>query len=228
MNYYAVLNLPKNATGQEIKNAYRRLVKKFHPDSQSQQASHEQIVLINAAYEVLSDPGRRRHYDQIHANGSGAAERESRNRQASQACYQGQHRSRQTDLNREQWLRQVYHPIAGELTTIIESLDWQVDRLAADLFDDELMAVFQSYLVDVTECLSTGRQRLKSVPNPQSLAKIAAFLYYALNHVEDALEELTTFTQNYDESFLHTGQELFRLTEDLLAEAAVTVQRCDV
>ncbi|MEB3160022.1 MAG: J domain-containing protein [Synechocystis sp.] len=226
MNHYDVLDLPKNATGQEIKRAYRRLVKKFHPDSQSQQASHEQIILINAAYEVLSDPRRRRYYDQSQANGSAFPQRESRNRQASQACYQGQQRSRQADLNREQWLRQVYHPIAKELTVVIESLDGQIDYLAADLFDDELMATFQSYLGEVAECLGRGRQRLKSAPNPQSFAKVAAFLYYALNHVEDALEELTTFTQNYDESFLHTGQELFRLTRDLLMEADITVQRC--
>jgi molecular chaperone DnaJ len=107
---------------------------------------------------------------------------------------------------------------------IIESFDGQIDSLAADLFDDDLMADFQGYLEDVTACLGTCRQQLKSAPNPQSFAKVAAFLYYALNHVEDALEELTTFTQNYDESFLHMGQELFRLTSDLLVEADATVQ----
>jgi molecular chaperone DnaJ len=89
------------------------------------------------------------------------------------------------------------------------------------------MADFQAYLADITECLSTGRQRLRSFPNPQSFATVAAYLYYALNHVEDALEELTTFTQNYDESFLHTGQELFRLTSDLLAETDAMVRQYD-
>ena len=225
MNHYDVLDLPKNATGQDIKIAYRRLVKKFHPDSRTPQASHERIILINAAYEVLSDPQRRRHYDHIHTNNGAFPRRESRNSQASQAGRQGQRRSQQADLNREQWLSQVYHPITTGLTVVIESLDWQIDHLAADLFDDDLMADFQTYLTDVTRCLGTCRQRLKSAPNPQSFAKIAAFLYYALNHVEDALEELTTFTQNYDESFLHTGQELFRLTSDLLAEADATVQQ---
>jgi len=225
MNHYDILDLPRNATGRDIKIAYRRLVKQFHPDSQTHQASHEQIILINAAHEVLSDPQRRRHYDQNNANNGAFPKRESRNRQASQACRQGQRRSRQADLNREQWLRQVYHPITEGLTTAIESLDWQIDNLAADLFDDELMAEFQSYITDVTGCLGTCRQRLQSSPNPQSFAKIAAFLYYGLNHMEDALEELTTFTQNYDESFLHTGRELFRLTSDLLAEAEATVQQ---
>lgn len=225
MNYYDILDLPKNATGQDIKIAYRRLVKQFHPDSQTPQASHEKIILINAAYEILSDPQHRRHYDQIHANNGAFPRRESRNRQASQECRQGQWRSQQADLNREQWLTQVYYPIITGLMSAIESLDWQIDNLAADLFDDDLMADFQSYLMDVTGCLGTCRQRLKSFPNPQSFAKVAAFLYYALNHVEDALEELTTFTQNYDESFLHTGQELFRLTSDLLAESDATIQQ---
>jgi molecular chaperone DnaJ len=223
MNHYDILDLPKNATGQDIKIAYRRLVKQFHPDSQTSQASHEKIILINAAYEVLSDPQRRRYYDQIHSNNGTFPRRESRNHQASQECRQGQRRSRQADLNREEWLRRVYHPITTELTIVIESLDWQIDNLAADLFDDDLMADFQAYLTDVTDCLGICRQRLKSFPNPQSFAKVAAFLYYALNHVEDALEELTTFTQNYEESFLHTGQEFFRLTSDLLAEADATI-----
>ncbi|MEB3229025.1 MAG: J domain-containing protein [Synechocystis sp.] len=227
MNHYDILNLPTNATGQEIKVAYRRLVKKFHPDSQTQQASHEKIILINAAYEVLSDPQRRRHYDQNNVNKEVFSGREFRNRRASQACRQGQKRSQQADLNREQWLRQVYHPIATELKAVIESLDAQIDTLAADLFDDQLMEDFQSYLGDLTACLSKCRQQLRSFPNPQSFAQIAAYLYYGLNHMEDALEELTTFTLNYDESFLHTGQELFRLTNDLLAETDATVQQWD-
>ncbi|RMD71747.1 MAG: J domain-containing protein, partial [Cyanobacteria bacterium J149] len=56
MNYYEILEIKHNASAQEIKQAYRRLAKKFHPDSQNNNADHEKIVSLNAAYEILSDP----------------------------------------------------------------------------------------------------------------------------------------------------------------------------
>jgi curved DNA-binding protein CbpA len=63
MNPYAVLGVSTNATDQEIKNAYRRLVKRYHPDRRSPEASHDQIAAINHAYDILSDPVKRAQYD---------------------------------------------------------------------------------------------------------------------------------------------------------------------
>lgn len=55
-NYYSTLQVNPAATATEIKQAYRRLAKIFHPDSQNQSSDHNQIIQINAAYEILSDP----------------------------------------------------------------------------------------------------------------------------------------------------------------------------
>jgi|GEM_PF-1151785 len=63
MNPYAVLGVSVNATDQEIKSAYRRLVKRYHPDRRQPEASHEQIAAINEAYDILSDPQKRSQYD---------------------------------------------------------------------------------------------------------------------------------------------------------------------
>lgn len=63
MNPYDILNVSTNATDAEIKRAYRNLVKRFHPDRQSPEASHEQIAAINHAYDILSDPEKRARYD---------------------------------------------------------------------------------------------------------------------------------------------------------------------
>ncbi|HEY9889333.1 MAG TPA: DnaJ domain-containing protein, partial [Candidatus Obscuribacterales bacterium] len=62
-DYYQTLELTEAATQQEIKQAYRRLAKQLHPDTQTQRSDHEGIQRINAAYEVLGDPQARSHYD---------------------------------------------------------------------------------------------------------------------------------------------------------------------
>lgn len=63
MNPYAILGVSTNATDLEIKSAYRNLVKRYHPDRRSPEASHDQIVAINYAYDILSDPEKRAQYD---------------------------------------------------------------------------------------------------------------------------------------------------------------------
>jgi hypothetical protein len=63
MNPYAILGVSTNATDLEIKRSYRNLVKRYHPDRRSSESSHEQIVAINYAYDILSDPEKRAQYD---------------------------------------------------------------------------------------------------------------------------------------------------------------------
>lgn len=63
MNPYAILGVYTTATDLEIKRAYRNLVKRHHPDRRSSESSHEQIVAINHAYDILSDPEKRAQYD---------------------------------------------------------------------------------------------------------------------------------------------------------------------
>jgi len=61
MDYYSTLGVPKNATQEEIKKAYRKLAMKHHPDRQG--GSSEVLSQINNAYEVLGDPSKRSEYD---------------------------------------------------------------------------------------------------------------------------------------------------------------------
>jgi curved DNA-binding protein CbpA len=66
--YYAILGVSQGASYREIRTAFRRLAKKYHPDVNSSLYAEETIKKINAAFEVLSDKEKRRQYDRIYLN----------------------------------------------------------------------------------------------------------------------------------------------------------------
>ena len=64
-DYYSILGVGRNAPEKEIKQAYRRLARKYHPDvNLGDKASEAKFKEVNEAYEVLSDPEKRKKYDQ--------------------------------------------------------------------------------------------------------------------------------------------------------------------
>ena len=63
-DYYAILQVQKNASQVEIKRQFRLLAKKWHPDKKQSNDAEEKMAQINMAYEVLSNPKRRKMYDQ--------------------------------------------------------------------------------------------------------------------------------------------------------------------
>jgi molecular chaperone DnaJ len=105
------------------------------------------------------------------------------------------------------------------INCILNPLDDQLDELSGDPFDDDLMAEFQAYLEECRQYLNQAQLIFRSQPNPSTVAGTAASLYYCLNQLGDGIEELALFTLNYDEHYLHTGQELFRIATTLRYEA---------
>lgn len=91
-DYYAVLGVPKSAAEKDIKSAYRKLARKWHPDvnPNARKTAEEKFKDIQEAYEVLGDPAKRKKYDALGSDWQQAAR---------QAAEQQRYRSQANDIN---------------------------------------------------------------------------------------------------------------------------------
>ncbi|MCA1926663.1 MAG: DnaJ domain-containing protein [Thiobacillus sp.] len=64
-NYYDMLGVPRDATAEDIKKAFRKLARKYHPDVSKEKDAEARMKDVNEAYAVLSDPEKRAAYDQL-------------------------------------------------------------------------------------------------------------------------------------------------------------------
>jgi molecular chaperone DnaJ len=209
-DHYATLGVPPGATTAEIKAAYRTLVKQHHPDAGGDQRT---ILALNAAWEVLRDGDRRRHYDHGsglgvggapgsggHGTGPGTGAAQGRRRGAGAA----------SDEELLGWLQQVYVPIDRLIGQVINPFPAQLRSLAADPYDDDLMEAFCVFLEQSRSRMEKVEALYRSRACPAAARGFGLSLYHCLSQVQDALVELERYTMGYVDSYLHDGKEMLR------------------
>ena len=67
-DYYQVMGVERGASQEDIKRAYRKLARKYHPDVSKEKDAEEKFKELQEAHEVLKDPEKRAAYDQLGAN----------------------------------------------------------------------------------------------------------------------------------------------------------------
>ncbi|MBD2550313.1 J domain-containing protein [Microcystis elabens FACHB-917] len=201
-DHYATLGVPPGATTAEIKAAYRALVKRHHPDAGGDQRT---ILALNAAWEVLRDGDRRRHYD--HGAGLGVA---LPPRPGGHGSGLGRGAGAAIDEELLGWLQQVYVPIDRLIGQVINPFPAQLRSLAADPYDNDLMEAFCAFLEQSRSRMEKVEALYRSRACPTAAKGFGLSLYHCLSQVQDALAELERYTMGYVDSYLHDGKEMLR------------------
>ncbi len=208
---YEILGLSPTANTAEIKSAYRKLVKKHHPDKGG---DPNNIIKINAAWELLRDPENRLAYNQTKRQQVSVREeankRGVRNASASHAAKVAKVQAAAEDHSLLHWFETVYSPIDRLLGQIINPFSSQLRELSADPYDDSLMEAFCLYLAQSQKRLEKIELIYRSMTTPTSIRGFGLSLYHCLSQVKDAFNELERYTMGYVDSYLHDGREMLR------------------
>jgi molecular chaperone DnaJ len=206
---YRVLAVSPQASGAEIKAAYRALVKQHHPDAGGDATT---ILALNAAWEVLGDPERRADFDRRSSlsglgggfAGPAAAPAGRRTKPPKAKGSAADH----ADL--ELWISRVYAPIDRALAQVINPFSTQLKQLAADPYDDQLMELFCTYLEQSQQKMLKVEALYRSAMAPLLAKEFSLQLYHCFAQVKDALVDLERYTMGYVDSYLRDGRELMR------------------
>ncbi len=225
---YKTLGVSKYATLEEIKLAYRELVKVHHPDA----GGDKQIIVdLNAAWEILGDLEKRKVYDNRIKNDDHnyqqAQKSATRSASANEVVKVSKAYSSSVDNALFTWLNQVYIPVDRLLGKVINALPRNLRALSADPYDDNLMEDFTLYLQESRNCLNKVDRLYRSMPVPFLARGFGLNLYHCYSLVQDGLSELERYTMGYVDSYLSDGREMFREAKIIRLSLKEERQRLD-
>ncbi len=215
-DFYGILGVGNQASFEEIKIAYRNLVKLHHPDAGGDE---KKILQLNAAWEILRDSENRSKYDQkldsSQCLAQEAKQRGDRNAYASSVARAEKGKLAAEDDAVALWLLKVYSPINRSLGTIINAFPKELKALSADPYDDSLMEAFCDYLEKSKKRIDKVSMLYRAMTIPASIQAFGLSLYHCLSKVDDAIGELDRYTMGYVDNYLHDGREMLREAKQL-------------
>ena len=196
---YQILKVHPSAKLEEIKKAYRKLVKIHHPDKGGDSAV---MLEVNSAWEIL----KKKHKD-LNLNKVNNSKLYNQNEFKRETNNQ----SKPEDLKK--WFQNVYIPIDKLLGQIINPLGSKIRDLSADPYDEILMDSFCLYLEQSKNKITKIKEIYTSFACPSIIRDFSLDLYHCLSHVEDGINELERFTMGYVDNYLHDGKAMIAIAK---------------
>ena len=191
---YQILKVHPSAKLEEIKKAYRKLVKIHHPDKGGDAAV---MLEVNSAWEIL----KKKHKD-LNLNKVNNSKLYTQNEYKREA----NNHSKPEDLKK--WFQNIYLPIDKLLGQIINPLGAKIRDLSADPYDEILMDSFCLYLEQSKNKITKIKKIYTSFACPSIIRDFSLDLYHCLSHVEDGINELERYTMGYVDNYLHDGKAM--------------------
>ncbi len=196
---YKILKVHPSAKLEDIKQAYRKLVKIHHPDKGGDSA---RMLEVNSAWEILKKKHKDLDLDKV--NNSKVYNHNEYKRETNNY-------SKSEDLKK--WFHNIYLPIDKLLGQIINPLGSKIKDLSADPYDQILMDNFCLYLEKSKNKITKIKKIYTSYASPSIIRDFSLDLYHCLSHVEDGINELERYTMGYVDDYLHDGKAMIALAK---------------
>jgi len=196
---YQILKVHPSAKLEEIKKAYRKLVKIHHPDKGGDSAI---MLEVNSAWETLKKIHKDLHLNKV--NDSKVYKQNEYKRETNNY-------SKPEDIKK--WFQVVYLPIDKLLGQIINPLGSKIRDLSADPYDQILMDSFCLYLEKSKNKITKINKIYTSFASPTIIRDFSLDLYHCLSHVEDGINELERYTMGYVDNYLHDGKAMISIAK---------------
>ena len=196
---YQILKVHPSAKLEEIKKAYRKLVKIHHPDKGGDSAV---MLEVNSAWETLKKKHKDLNLNKV--NNSKVYKQNEYKRETN-------NHSKSEDIKK--WFQNIYLPIDKLLGQIINPLGSKIRDLSADPYDQILMDSFCLYLEKSNNKITQIKKIYTSFESPSILRDFSLDLYHCLSNVEDGINELERYTMGYVDNYLHDGKAMIALAK---------------